>query len=133
MACGPAASKASKQASSRRTRWLRRSHALSPADPVALRHRNERPARLDRRENYGLIAGLAWVGGARRSAVSNKVAVICIVFVTVALLVVAAPATPVQADGPADPTSGPTIIPSAQNDTSAPLTALARDPGNSGE
>ena len=50
-----------------------------------------------------------------------------------ALLVVAAPATPVQADGPADPTSGPTIIPSAQNDTSAPLTALARGPGNSGE
>jgi len=47
----------------------------------------------------------------------------------VALLVVAAPATPVQADDP----GGPTIIPSAQNDTSAPLTALARGPGNSGE
>src|SRR5205809_1930568 len=49
---------------------------------------------------------------------------ICILIPTVALLVVAAPAPIAQAAGGADPTTGPTVIPSLHNDVSAPLTAL---------
>src|SRR5438034_2301440 len=49
---------------------------------------------------------------------------ICILIPTVALLVVAAPAPTANASGAADPTTGPTVIPSLHNDVSAPLTAL---------
>src|SRR3989442_6603651 len=53
----------------------------------------------------------------------RTLAVICVLPV-VALLVLAAPGPPAQASGNADPTTGPTIIPSLHNDISAPLTAL---------
>src|SRR5256712_12117001 len=49
---------------------------------------------------------------------------ICILIPTVALLVVAAPAPTANASGAADPTTGPTVIPSLHDVVSAPLTAL---------
>ena len=55
---------------------------------------------------------------------------ICVLIPTVALLVVAAPAPTAQAAGAADPTTGPTVIPSMHNDVSRPLTALVGDDKN---
>jgi len=54
----------------------------------------------------------------------RTLAAICVLIPTVALLVVAAPAATAQAAGAADPTTGPTVIPSMHNDVSRPLTAL---------
>src|SRR2546423_722356 len=50
----------------------------------------------------------------------------------VALLILAAPASLADAKPPTDPTSTPPVIQTLHNDTSLPLTALSRGPGNSG-
>ena len=57
----------------------------------------------------------------------RTLAAFCVFISTVALLVVAAPAPTAQAAGAADPTTGPTVIPSMHNDVSRPLTALVGD------
>ena len=49
----------------------------------------------------------------------------CVLIPTIALLVLAAPAPAARAASPADPTTGPTIIPSLHNDVSVALTAMA--------
>src|SRR5438477_169995 len=51
----------------------------------------------------------------------------------IALLILAAPASPADATPATDPlASGPTVIATLDHDTSLPLTALSRGPGNSG-
>ncbi len=49
----------------------------------------------------------------------------CVLIPTIALLVLAAPAPAARAASPADPITGPTIIPSLHNDVSVALTAMA--------
>jgi hypothetical protein len=54
----------------------------------------------------------------------------CVLFASIALLVMAAPASSARAATAADPTAGPTIIPSVHNDVSVALTAMGGEDEN---
>src|SRR6267143_4855026 len=62
--------------------------------------------------------------GEGRFVFKRNLAAACVLFSTIALLVLAAPASTASA---ADPLSGPTIIPMVHNDVSVPLTAMVND------
>src|SRR2546428_3845311 len=59
---------------------------------------------------------------------ARRLAVACLVLPLIALLVLAGPSAPARA---ADPTAGPTVIPSAHNDVSRPLWFMAKEAGKS--
>ena len=62
-----------------------------------------------------------------RLVIKRNLAAVCVLFSTIALLVLAAPAPAARAASASDPTSGPTIIPMVHHDLSVALTAMAND------